>query len=232
MLSEVMLSTPREISLPPVQTRGRFLFSGSEKLSIRGVTYGPFGEMGSKREYGDFGRVSRDFAEMVSANVNAIRTYTVPPRWLLDLAQHSGLRVMAGMPWEQHVTFLEDTALMRAIVARVRAGVKACAGHPAVVCYAIGNEIPASIVRWHGANRIERFLRQLYWQAKEQDPGGLFTYVNYPSTEYLQLPFLDVVCFNVYLQSHERLAAYLARLLNLAGERPLIMGEIGLDSRR
>jgi hypothetical protein len=60
----------------------------------------------------------------------------------------------------------------------------------------------------------------------------LFTYVNYPTTEYLDLPFLDFVCFNIYLESPERLAAYVARLHNIAGDRPLLMGEIGLDSLR
>ena len=56
--------------------------------------------------------------------------------------------------------------------------------------------------------------------------------MNYPTTEYLQLPFLDLVCFNVYLETQERLEAYLARLQNIAGDRPLLMGEVGLDSRR
>ncbi len=36
-----------------------------------------------------------------------------------------------------------------------------CAGHPAVLCYAVGNEIPASIVRWHGSHKIERFIERL-----------------------------------------------------------------------
>ncbi|TAK96940.1 MAG: glycosyltransferase, partial [Verrucomicrobia bacterium] len=51
-------------------------------------------------------------------------------------------------------------------------------------------------------------------------------------TEYLQLPFLDFVCFNVYLESQENLEAYLARLHNIASERPLVMAELGLDSLR
>ena len=53
-----------------------------------------------------------------------------------------------------------------------------------------------------------------------------------PSTEYLRLPFLDFVSFNVYLESQERLDAYLARLQNIAGDRPLLMSELGLDSYR
>ena len=67
---------------------------------------------------------------------------------------------------------------------------------------------------------------------KREDPGALVTYVNYPTTEYLELPFVDFLAFNVYLESREQLAAYLARLQNLAGERPLLLAEIGLDSRR
>jgi len=139
---------------------------------------------------------------------------------------------MVGLPWEQHIAFLDDKKRARAIEERVRKGVRACAGHPAVLCYAIGNEIPASIVRWYGHGRVEQYLERLYQAAKAEDPEGLVTYVNYPSTEYLQLPFVDLVCFNVYLESQENLAAYLARLQNLAGNRPLVLAEIGLDSHR
>ena len=56
--------------------------------------------------------------------------------------------------------------------------------------------------------------------------------MNYPTTEYLDLPFLDFYCFNVYLETPEKLEAYLAQLQNLAGDKPLVMAEIGLDSRR
>jgi GT2 family glycosyltransferase len=56
--------------------------------------------------------------------------------------------------------------------------------------------------------------------------------VNYPSTEYLDLPFLDFVSFNVYLESPDRLHAYLGRLQNIAGDRPLLMSEVGLDAMR
>src|SRR5438067_12070493 len=122
------------------QANGRFLFIGDEKFFVRGVTYGPFGADGSAREYHDQLCVQRDFSQMASSGINAIRTYTVPPRWLLDTAHHNGLRVMVGLPWEQHVTFLDDRTLSRAITERVTASVRTCAGHPAILCYAIGNE--------------------------------------------------------------------------------------------
>src|SRR5207244_1976392 len=107
-----------------------------------------------------------------------------------------GLLVMVGIPWEQHIAFL-DTGAADAIEQHIRASVRACAGHPAVLCYAIGNEIPASIVRWHGRRRIERFLARLCRAARQEDPGALITYVNYPSTEYLRLPDFDFLSFNV-----------------------------------
>ena len=212
--------------------RGKFIFAGREKLYVRGVTYGPFRPDADGSEYHDPRTVARDFALMTAHGVNALRTYTVPPVWFLDLADQNGLRIMVGLPWQQHITFLDDKQQTDDILERVRAGVQACKGHPAVLCYAIGNEIPAPIVRWYGARRVERFLRKLYRAAKEEDPAGLFTYVNYPSTEYLNLSFLDFVCFNIYLEEQEKLAAYLARLQNIAGEKPLLTAEIGLDSRR
>src|SRR5207249_1080791 len=131
---------------------------------------------------------------MAANGINAIRTYTVPPRWLLDAAAEDGLRVMVSLPWEQHIAFLDDPRRARDIRKRVREGVRACANHPAVFCYAIGNEIPAGIVRWYGPRRIESFLRKLWEEAKSEDPQALTTYVNYPTTEYLDLDFLDMVC--------------------------------------
>jgi GT2 family glycosyltransferase len=168
--------------------------------------------------------------------MNAVRIpHTTPPRALLDIAQRHGLRVMVGLSVEQQIGFLIDrNTKQRApdVEQSLRARVRACAGHPALLCYGLGNEIPASIVRWFGRRRVERFLERAHRIVKQEDPAGLVTYVNYPTTEYLQLPFLDLLCFNVYLESQPRLAAYLARLHNVAGDRPLIMGEIGLDSLR
>ncbi len=208
------------------------MWIGDRPWWIRGVTYGTFRAGADGGEELERETVAADFERMAAHGINAVRTYTVPPRWLLDSALAHGLRVMVGLPWEQHVAFLDVDGTAEAIVARVREGVRACASHPAVLCYAVGNEIPAPIVRWHGRRRVERFIELLYRTAKAVDPGAPVTYVNYPSTEYLQLPFLDLVCFNVYLESTEELKAYLARLQNLAGNRPLLMAEIGLDSLR
>ena len=139
---------------------------------------------------------------------------------------------MVGLSAERNVGFLADRDRAPDIEALVRRQVRSCAGHPALLCYAVGNEIPASMVRWLGRRKVERYLETLTRAVKAEDPDGLVTYANYPSTEYLRLPFLDLVCFNVYLESQAELEAYLARVQNLAGDRPVLMGEIGLDSRR
>lgn len=216
----------------PVSARGKFLYRGEEKFYVRGVTYGPFRPEPDGSEYHDLARVARDFGHMRKSGINTVRTYTQPPGWLLDSAAENGLQLLIGLPWEQHITFLAERRRARDIEKRIRTAVKACAGHPAVLGYAVGNEIPSPLVRWYGNRRIEAFLERLYWTAKNAAPESLVTYVNYPSTEYLELPFLDVAAFNVYLESRDKLQLYLARLQNLSGDRPLLLAEVGLDSLR
>lgn len=217
---------------PRPEVRGKSIFVGSEKFFIRGVTYGTFGPNSAGENYPEPEVVAADFAQMVANGINSIRSYTVPPVWLLDLAHQQGLKVMVGLPWEQHIAFLDSPLQMQDIREQLRRAVQSCGAHPAILAYALGNEIPAPMVRWYGRRRVERFLKRLYEVVKQEDPQGLVTYVNYPSTEYLQLPFLDFVAFNVYLEAQEKLEAYLARLHNLTRDRPLLMAEIGLDSLR
>ena len=204
----------------------------ARNFTIKGVTYGTFRPDPTGAQFPDRATVERDFQLMAANGINAVRIYTAPPVWLLDAAQRHGLYVMVGLPWEQHVAFLDTPGLAADIEQRVRDAVRQCGEHPAVLAYVIGNEIPASIVRWHGAGRVEKFLHRLYNAVKSEAPDTLVTYVNFPTTEYLRLPFLDFCCFNVYLEQQEKLESYLAQLQNVAGDKPLLMAEIGLDSRR
>lgn len=215
-----------------VSARGKFLWVGEEKLYVRGVTYGTFRPNAHGEAFPCPKVVDLDFETMSANGINAIRTYTAPPRWLLDKAHRHGLRVLVGLQAERHYAFLDDRRLAREIRGSVRKGACQCAGHPAVLAYTLANEIPATIVRWHGARAIEHFLKHLHEEVKEVAPSALVSYANFPSTEYLDLPFLDLVCFNVFLESRNNYEAYLARLQNLAGNRPLLITEAGLDSRR
>ncbi len=230
VIARAHVQKPTSTERPEV--RGKFLFVGDRKFWVKGVTYGTFRPDADGHQYPERPRVEGDFAQMAASGFNTVRVYTPPPRWLLDVALEYGLKVMVGLPWAQHVTFLDQKGMADDIVRQVRADVRACAGHPALLCFAVGNEIPASIVRWTGPRRVERFIRRLYDVVKQEDREALVTYVNFPTTEFLRLPFLDLFCFNVYLESRGPLESYLERLQNIAGEKPLLMAEIGLDSRR
>ena len=78
---------------------------------------------------------------------------------------------------------------------------------------------------------LNDFLKRLYNTVKAAAPDKLVTYVNFPTTEYLDLSFLDFFCFNVYLESQDKFEAYINRLQNIANDKPLVMAELGLDSR-
>ena len=43
---------------------------------------------------------------------------------------------------------------------------------------------------------------------------------------------MDFVCFNVYLHDETVFRNYLARLQNIAGDKPLMLGEYGIDTFR
>ena len=212
--------------------RGRFFFRRDEKFFLKGVTYGPFAPSPTGVPFPEEAIVNRDFSLMAQSGVNCFRTFTLPPKWLLDKAVSFGLRAIIGIPWPQHISFLDSKqtqADIRQIISRAVAAYK---GHPAVFAYLLGNEIPPEMVRWHGVNRIRAFLRSLQDSAKELDSDALVSYANFPSTEYLETDFLDFIAFNVYLHREEDFRRYLSHLHNLAGDRPLVLTEIGIDSIR
>jgi O-antigen biosynthesis protein len=216
------------------RVEGKFIHLGERKFLVKGVSYGAFEPDADKREYHDLDRIDRDFAQMAASGFNTVRIpHTMPPRALLDIAQRHGLMVMVGLSAEQYVGFLIDRHKAAPdIEGIIREKVLSVAGHPALLCYALGNEIAASVVRWLGRRRVESYLHRIFKCVRRTDPEGLITYVNYPTTEFLQLPFLDFVSFNVYLESPETLRKYLARLQNIACDRPLLMSEVGLDAMR
>jgi GT2 family glycosyltransferase/sugar lactone lactonase YvrE len=211
---------------------GKFLQVGGERFLVKGVTYGTFAPDADGYQFPSIERVAEDFRLMAGLGINTVRTYTPPRLDLLDEAAKHGLRVMVGLPWSQHVAFLDDRRLIHSIRREIARQVRTLAGHPAVLLMALGNEIPPGVVRWHGNLRVERFLRSLYGEAKSTSPGGLFTYVNFPPTEFLDLSIFDVCAFNVYLHREPELRAYLARLQHIAGHKPLLLAEAGADSIR
>src|SRR6266853_1450263 len=182
-----------------IRVQGKFFFAGETKHFVKGVTYGPFGPGSHGAQFPETEIVEHDFALMRSAGVNTVRVFTVPPLWLLDAAEEAGLKVLVGLPWSQHVAFLDSPAIQVEIREAVTAGVRACRRHAAVFAYLVGNEIPPDMIRWHGAGEVRRLLKVLVGLVRQEHPGALVSYANFPSTEYLTIDFTDFLCFNVYL---------------------------------
>src|SRR5262245_5278026 len=87
---------------------GKFFFHNGEKIFVRGVTYGPFeaGTLGAR--FPEREQVARDFAAMRDLGANSVRTFTPPPRWMLDLALEYGLWVFVGVDWTWQACFLDS----------------------------------------------------------------------------------------------------------------------------
>ena len=88
--------------------KGKFIYKNDKKLYLKGVTYGTFEPRENGMQFPEEEMVRQDLSMMVTCGFNCIRTYTVPPRYLLDIALSLYLNVMVGLPWEQHITFLDD----------------------------------------------------------------------------------------------------------------------------
>jgi GT2 family glycosyltransferase len=215
-----------------VSADGKFLARGRERFRVKGVTYGPFAPDAEGQPFPAAERVRADFALMRGAHINSVRTYHVPPAWFLRLADEEGMSIFVDVPWPKHLCFLESAQAQQEARRQVRRAAERGRDHPCTLAYSIANEVPPDIIRWHGARRVERFLAELCDVAKQADPLGLVTYANYPPTEYLDLSFLDFVTFNVYLHDRETFRRYLFRLQNLVGDRPLLLGELGMDTLR
>src|SRR5262245_55307542 len=229
---DAALRERRTGGVAPVVAAGKLLMRNGEPFYLRGVTYGTFAPDENGDQFPPQKQVLADFRAIAANGFNVVRTYTMPPARIFDAALECKLQILAGIWWEQHVTFLDDQERARDIKRRFKDQVRSCHGHQGLFGFALANEIPASIVRWHGRTKIERFIFELFDIAKAAAPSALATYVNFPTTAYLELPFLDFAAFNVSLEEQEKLSAYLKRLQNIAGDMPLVLAEIGLDSRR
>jgi glycosyltransferase involved in cell wall biosynthesis len=215
-----------------VRRDGKFFRLGTEKFFVKGVTYGPFEPNRAGDPLPEPEQVRIDFQKLVELGANCLRIYHVPPVWLLDLAQSMGLKVFLDVAWPKNLTFIDDAELVKQAQAAVRHAARECGNHPAMFAISVVNEIPADIVRFVGRERIQDFIDGLVAIAKSEAPECLVTFANYPTTEYLMPRDIDFLCFNVYLHEAAVFRNYLARLQNIAGDKPLMLGEYGIDTHQ
>ncbi len=169
---------------------------------------------------------------MVEAGFNAIRLYEMPETNLLDAAQRHGLKVFGGLKWGQNADFMMRPGLYSAARVALANSLKEIGSHAALAGVYVGNEVPADLARWMGPVKVRQTLEKLIDLGREISPQLLFAYANYPSTEYLEPENADFTAFNVYLEDEAAFRSYVKRLHHIAGDRPLVISEFGLDSRR
>ena len=217
---------------PRIRAVAKFFFEGERKFFLKGVTYGPFAPDAEGYYLGTPEKLEKDLGLMQQIGLNVIRIYHSPPRWFLDRCSAASVRVLITLPWEKHIEFLRRRSAREKIEESVRAAVSLHGGHPAILGYLVGNEISPQMARWLGVRRVIEFVEKLVRIGRSIDPDVLFSYATYPPTEFLLPQNLDFYCFNVYLHNQDDFERYLLRLQNLTEDRPLILGEFGMDTIR
>ncbi len=213
-----------------IRRDGKFFRLGDRKFYVRGVTYGPFALSSENVPLPERDQVRRDFQQIRELGANCIRIYHLPPDWFLDLAQEMGLWIFLDVAWPKNLSFIGDSELTQMAHDAVREAAARCGNHPATFAISVANEIPPDLVRYHGPRAIERFIDALVRTAKAEAPQCLVTFASFPTTEYLQPRLIDFACFNVYLHDAQVFGNYLARLQGIAGDKPLLLGEYGVDT--
>ncbi|HEX6460176.1 MAG TPA: glycosyltransferase [Thermoleophilaceae bacterium] len=213
---------------------GKFFATGDVRFQFRGVTYGTFAPRRDGAQFPEREQLERDFAAIQRAGFTVVRTYTPPPEDLLELASAHGLRVLAGVFYPDWRYLLGGSRRQTRQVARearreVRTAARRLAGNEQILALSLGNEVPADVLRWHGMGMVARTIRELVEIVRDEDPEQLVTYANYPTAEYLPLESLDFMMFNVFLERQADFRRYLTRLHHLAGDRPLVLGELGIS---
>ncbi|MEC5127572.1 glycosyltransferase [Verrucomicrobiales bacterium BCK34] len=209
----------------PLRVSGKYFCEGGEVTFLKIVTFGPF-PVGTFRDGGraELERIRKELG------ANTIRIYEIPTLDFMHDCAEIGLRVFITIPWSQHIDFFKNSHVLAEVDQLLLETIRQFRGHPALAGYFVGNEIETTLVRWMGRKRVLEQLERLIDLGHANDPNALFAYANYPSTEYLLPRNQDFTAFNLYLETPESLAGYLERLQNLAGDKPLLISEFGVDS--
>jgi cellulose synthase/poly-beta-1,6-N-acetylglucosamine synthase-like glycosyltransferase len=220
---------------PSVSVRGKDLFVNGAPFLVKGMHYGPWRPgtgPGKGYPYPPAAEVDSDLSLIAGLHANTVLVFD-PPEYVLDLADHHGLKVLYAF----HIQWWtfgspEGAALRQSILERVRKE----SAHPAILGWVLGNEVPVALLVQRGQPAVEAGLADLYRSVKAIDPVHPVTHSNWPVTKNLQLNFFDIAGFNVYpVWPPEVVAmgfgAYLRNVLQpIAGSKPLLLTEFGANS--
>lgn len=208
----------------PLTIHGRFFHLAGERTFLRAVTYGPFPPEKAPDP-------RRELARIAAAGFHAIRTYETPSAEFLDLLDANGLVLLTTIPWHWDSLFLEENNKLNTARETLTEFLQVHGSHPALGALLIANEIQPDLVRFMGPVGVRDALEGLITLCHKLIPDLPVGYANFPTTEYLEPRNADFSAFNVYLEDQGDFERYLRRLHNIAGDRPLLLAEFGLNTQ-
>ena len=212
-----------------IRVDGKYFSRGLRPVAFHGVTYGTFAPREDGERYSRWDIAKLDFVAMAATGFSVVCTDTPPPDDIIDLAAdwilvdlfYPDWRYVVGASRRQRRRVARDA---RAVAERVG---RQLSGNEVVLGISVGNEIPADVVRWTGAGQVAGLIEELADAVRSEDPGQLVTCASHPMSEYRSLDSLDFLTFNVFLERQADFRRHLTRVQHLAGERPLVLGEVG-----
>ena len=209
-----------------LQLDGKFFLLDGERQWLKCVTYGPFPEPLPDH--------SIEFKKIKAAGFNAIRLYQPPSDHLLQAALDNDLVIFAGIPWQWNRIFLgaKDISYFHEAQIFFLAELKQWGNHPSIVALYIANEIPNDVIRWCGPENVRKALDTIILELRAHYPHLLYAYSSFPTTEFLEPVEADFTAFNIYLEEEKSYSDYVHHLHHVAGDRPLLISETGMDSSR
>jgi len=209
-----------------VSVDGQRLLLEGASFRLRGTTYGDVSTRSDGAPFPTPDRVLADLIAIADAGLNTIRTRTLPPRDVLELAAELGLRVLASVDyrdWRTATPTAAGRARIRAAGLRaVDAALSRCAGRREVLALTVGRELAADVIAAHGVGHIGRQLSEL--AAEVRAAGLLATYVT--ALPPIWIEGLDFASFATPGLTAARLAAEVRKLTIAATGLPLVVVDV------
>jgi hypothetical protein len=156
-----------------IRTDGMFFSEAGRRFWLRGVSYGPFRATRTGEFLPEPAVVEHDLGLVRELGANCLRVYHPPPAWFVEQTHAAGLRLLVGLPWAQHVRFLDDPRTRAEIRTSLRQAARDLRDAPNTLGLLIGNEISPQILRWYGPSRVRRFLAELADGVRQEAPEAL-----------------------------------------------------------
>jgi exo-beta-1,3-glucanase (GH17 family) len=81
-----------------------------ETFHLHGICYGPFAPNSRGLAFPEPERLSADLKQIASLGFNTVRLYELPDETVLKAANEQHLRLICGIPWTDHIDFLDQPA--------------------------------------------------------------------------------------------------------------------------